>query len=332
MRGDERLVVLEGIEHTRDRLIGLGRERDGSAVSFPIDEAMLLGIARMVALREGAAIWVSASSLAPRRASPALGGPGSDIAALADLDVGAFPREPAADAARQVRVGRRLVLAHGDPLVRSLVGQALAALGHDVRTSTGRDEARAIVGDERSVVLVTDLTLPDGSSGIGLASDLAAADPSLGIVYLTRLPDARFVDMEIASGRRVAYLRMGEGTDLVRLEEAIAAVAERRSNSTLRDDLRADRPLGHLTRRQLWLLGRLADGHLLAEIAATRGMSERGTQRLLTRTYARLGITPRSTRHARSVAVRAYCDAAGMATVRVPEVLGGAPESVALGA
>ena len=222
MRGDERLIVLEGIEHTRDRLIGLGRERDGSAVSFPIDEAMLLGIARTVALHEGVAIWVSASTLAPRRAGPTSGSLGAD--AITEIDPWQVRPDPLADGVRQVRVGRRIVLAHGEPLVRSLVGQALATLGHDVRTASGREETLAVVGEERSIVLISDLILPDGSSGIGLAADLTVADPTVGVIYLTRLPDARFVDAEIARGRRVAYLRLAGETDLVRLEEAIAAV------------------------------------------------------------------------------------------------------------
>ena len=110
MRGDERLIVLEGIEHTRDRLIGLGRERDGSAVSFPIDEAMLLGIARTVALREGVAIWVSASTLAPRRAGPTSGSLGADAITEIDpwqVEIGGLVEKPLKLDARELIEMRR---------------------------------------------------------------------------------------------------------------------------------------------------------------------------------------------------------------------------------
>lgn len=319
MRDEKQLVVLDEIERARDRITGQGRTAAGARVEFPIDEAMLLGIVRMIALTEGASVWVPSSLLraisdgtrATRDDPPAAGRPD-------DL----LPTSVAWAQRRGYR-GRTVLIVLPEQLVSSLVGARLVEAGFDVRfaPASTAEEWFGVGGPPDAVVL--DVAHGDGPSGPALASALAARAEELGVVYLTRLPDARFVGTEIPLGRRIAFLRHDSTPDPERLVDAVDAVIDRRSSRSFRDDLHPDRPLGMLSNRQLWLLSQLARGLLLADIAGARGVSERGAQRLLSRTYARLGITARKSGHARSLAVRKYCEAAGMAPVTPLEAIPG---------
>lgn len=301
--GEKFLVVLEEIERDHDRVIGYGRTSAGAKVEFPVDETMLLGIVRMLTLSEGASVWVPSEQLRTRQAA-------RDSAVGGTFDGPATPPPPSG---RSTPHDRQAVLFLPEPLVASLVAEVLAGDRYDVRIAS---EVAAIDPDPAPPdVVVLDLIHPGERNAVELARELSQRHPDLGILFLTRLPDARFVGSEIPASKRIAFLNLQSTPDHHRLLEAANAVVERRSGRQYRDDLRPDRPLGDLSNRQLWLLGQLARGHLLSDIATTRGVSERGAQRLLSRTYARLGIAARKSGHARSLAVRRYCDAAGMSPV-----------------
>lgn len=321
---EQELVVLEDIERGEDRLTGIGRIRDGSLVRFPIDEAMLVGIVRLLALSNGAPVWVRRSRMTRAEDIPAdrmttsRRGTADGHAAGPGRLPGTTASDPFVDPPRTHRPlagPNRVLLVLPDRFVGSLVAGELDRAGYDVELVPARAALEAVrdstVPPPAAVVL--DLVQPDGPAGVALARSIAAERPATGIVFLTRLPDARFIGGEIAPNRRTAYLRLGGDHHADRLLEAVDAVIGRRSGRHLRDDLDPARPLGSLSNRQLSLLGELARGTLLADIASARGVSERGAQRLLSRTYARLGIAARRSGHARSLAVRSFCDAAGMA-------------------
>lgn len=309
MRDEKTLVVLEEIERDGDRLSGIGRATDGSRVAFPVDDAMLVAIVRTLALTSGAAVWVPRRSVRVRSAQ---GGPEAGPAEALPVP------ETASAAATVERAAHSVFVSLPEPLVGSLVTTTLAGAGYATRSLPPHDGLASLATDGFPHAIVLDV-VGDPENGVALGRRLLEQAPTLGLVYLTRLPDARFVGEELPTGRRVAFLHVGSTPDVDRLTRAVDAVIERRAGRDLRDDLRPDRPLGVLSNRQLWLLGQLARGLLLADIAGSRGVSERGAQRLLSRTYARLGIVARQSGHARSLAVRRYCDAAGMAPVALPE-------------
>lgn len=308
MRDEKTLVVLEEIERDGDRLVGSGRSADGNRVSFPVDDAMLVAIVRTLALTSGAAVWV------PRRSVRTLD---AGVASAIPSDALPVPEIASADATVE-RAAHSVLVSLPEPLVASLVTTTLAGAGYATRWVPPGDGLASLATDGFPHAIVLDV-IGDPENGVALGRRLLEQAPHLGLVYLTRLPDARFVGEELPAGRRVAFLHVGSTPDVDRLTDAVDAVIQRRAGRDLRDDLRADRPLGVLSNRQLWLLGQLARGLLLADIAGSRGVSERGAQRLLARTYARLGIVARQSGHARSLAVRRYCDAAGMAPVALPE-------------
>lgn len=302
--GEKQLVVLEEIERDRDKVVGYGRTSTGTKVEFPIDDGMLFGIVRMLTLAQGASVWVPENQLKVQPASRRLP---SRVASepLTEPAPGPVPHD------------RRATVFLPEPFVASLVCEVLEADRYDVRVI---DHPAAFdTAPEPPDVVFLDLIHPAAASGVDLLTGLIERFPKVGIVVLTRLPDARFVGAELPPNKRLAFLRLQATQSHERLLDAANAVVEKRSHRLFRDDQSPDRPLGTLSNRQLWLLGQLARGHLLSDIANTRGVSERGAQRLLSRTYARLGIAARRHGHARSLAVRRYCDAAGMVPVGVEE-------------
>jgi len=111
-------------------------------------------------------------------------GQGACVALLLPIDEGA----PLGDAAStvdhvQAQVPSRVLLVEDDPQVAELVGVMLHDLGHSVVRAGGVDEALARLAQDDGIQLVlSDVIMPGGKSGVDLAEKLAADRPGLPVV------------------------------------------------------------------------------------------------------------------------------------------------------
>jgi len=111
-------------------------------------------------------------------------GQGATVALLLPVDEAPPAAEtiPAVDHV-QAQVPSRVLLVEDDPEVAELVGVMLHDLGHSVVRAAGVDEALDRLAQDDGIQLVlSDVIMPGGKSGVDLAEQLAADRPGLPVV------------------------------------------------------------------------------------------------------------------------------------------------------
>lgn len=111
-------------------------------------------------------------------------GQGASVALLLPIDEDALERETAPTVDHvQAQVPSRVLLVEDDPQVAELVGVMLHDLGHSVVRAGGVDEALSRLAQDDGIQLVlSDVIMPGGKSGVDLAEQLAATRPGLPVV------------------------------------------------------------------------------------------------------------------------------------------------------
>ncbi len=200
---------------------------------------------------------------------------------------------------------RRVLIVEDVPLVRGLLATSLERFGFDVSTAANAAEAAALCRKNDPDGLVVDVELGEGPNGIDLVSGLLPDYPHLGVVFLSRVPEARFVGAQTPARRpNIAWLRKQDIADPSRLVEALDAVLRDVSEGTWRADLSPDRPLARLSRSQVDLLRLIGEGLSNEEIARRRGTSLRAVEKLIRRTLIGAGVRPDGEHNLRVQAVR----------------------------
>lgn len=207
---------------------------------------------------------------------------------------------------------RRVTVVEDNALMRVLLADMLEAAGFEVTTAASASDAIRIVRQTDPDALLVDIELGNGPSGIDLVHRLLPEIPHLGIVFLSRLPDARFAGATPPpESANIAWLRKQDVTDSASLVNALDAVLRDSSTRELRSDLHAHRPLAHLSKAQVELLRLVAAGMSNAEIAEARNTSVRAVEHLVRRTFQAAGVSAEAG-NTRVQAVRLMAEAAAI--------------------
>ena len=201
---------------------------------------------------------------------------------------------------------KRVLVVENEPLLRDLIARMLEQEGFAVSTAENAVEAKHAVDETDPDALVLDIELGPGPSGFDLASVVMQENPARGIVFLTNLPDPRFVENSLASTDRFAYLRKSEMMTASPLVAALDAVMRDQIGAEFRHDLLDRRPLAQLTSTQVEILQLVASGKSNAQIAQLRGTGLRAVETVISRVFARLGIDLASEGNPRVEAARLY--------------------------
>lgn len=190
---------------------------------------------------------------------------------------------------------RHILVVEDEPLLRDLLAKSIEAAGFDVSTAANAADAKRVLKNSDPDAMVLDIELGPGPNGLDLAQVAARSYPSIGIVFLTNLPDPRFTG---ANGKQIAkhhaYIRKSvvhSGNELI---EVIEAVLRDRVTNEYRHDLASNRPLAELSQRQIATLQLVAEGKTNAQIAAIRGTTVRAVESMLSRIFDAMGIDPSS--------------------------------------
>jgi DNA-binding NarL/FixJ family response regulator len=210
---------------------------------------------------------------------------------------------------------RKVIIVENDPFLQSLIADTLTGAGFKVEAAASAVAAKQIISTFDPDAAVLDIELGNGPNGIDLADYLVRQFPHTAIIFLTHLPDPRFVGVDSAAiPTKAAYIRKETITEQGALVEIVeAALRDGASkNKKLRTDLDPSRPLAKLSKSQISVLRSIAQGLSNAEIAQQRGSTLRAVEHLIRRTFAAAGIDNDQSINARTSAARAYVEAAGM--------------------
>lgn len=207
---------------------------------------------------------------------------------------------------------RRLLLVEDEPLTAALLAEVLGAQGFVVETAHTFLEARQFLVSFDPDVVLLDIGLGDGPSGIDLGHIIGEKRPDIAVLFLTKQPDHRVSggpgpDLPQGAG----FLRKDKVRDTEYLLEAINAVLSDRAFD-IRDDRDPARPLGGLSTKQLHVLRLMALGYTNDAIAARYAVSLSTAERWAAGIFKVLGIPTTGEVNPRVEAVRQFVAVAGV--------------------
>lgn len=195
-----------------------------------------------------------------------------------------------------------MLIVDDEPMIRLLLEERLSNYGLETQTAADALSAKRAVAKFDPDVLVVDLDLGDGPSGIDLITMISATNSALGFVLLTNYSPTA---LELTSAKRLVYLNKRDVEEIDRVVEAINRVLglDEPDKSVGQDSAN---PLSALTKNQLELLGLIAKGLTNEEIARQRGVGIRSIEQGVYRVYRALGLSRDGTVSLRTAAARIY--------------------------
>lgn len=207
---------------------------------------------------------------------------------------------------------RSVLVVEDDALLRELLAVALERHGFSVDTAASASDAKRSFSRGDHDALVLDINLGPGPNGFDLAEVLRQQAPHVAIVFLTNVPDPRFVGRAPEDvPRGVAYLRKSSIGDVDALIVALDSALRGSGIDGLRQDRDPDRPLARLTRKQIAVLSLVAAGKSNAQIAEDRGVSVKAIEDTISRAAQALGIDTQEEGNIRVAAARRFLEATG---------------------
>lgn len=183
-------------------------------------------------------------------------------------------------------ITRRLLLVEDDQLTRGLISNLFTQSGFDVRSCGSAAEGATLAQKFDPDVMVVDISLGQGPTGIDLIHAMRNAYPHIAFVVLSNyaaLPSA------FKEFKQVAYLRKRDVADPQMLLQALEEVLHDFDPSE-RFPIEQQNVLSTLTKPQLEVLAFLAQGLSNHEIATRRGTTIQSTEQLIGRIYRSLGL------------------------------------------
>lgn len=202
---------------------------------------------------------------------------------------------------------RAVVVVEDEGFLRSLLADSIEQAGFEVFTAANAADARRTISAVDPDAVVLDIDLGNGPTGFDIADTLRSKSEDTAIVFLTSMPDPRFVGREAKDVyKNAAYLNKNMLEDTNTLIAALEAALTDRDVSDYRHHEMEDRPLAKLSRTQIQVLQLLAEGKTNQQIADIRQRSYAATESAITRTLEALDIDSSAEINARVAAAREY--------------------------
>ena len=207
---------------------------------------------------------------------------------------------------------RRILIVEDEPLMASLLSQSLTSADFEVENASDTASARKKITQFDPDILLLDISLGDGPSGLHLAHAIDQTRPDIAILILTKHPDAKSATSEgLELPARVGFLRKHLVNDVSYLLTAIEKVLADRSNE-VRQDSDSDSPFKGLTPQAFQVLSFIAQGYNNNEIALRSKLSVKSVERWIDIIYKELEISKNGEINQRVEVARKYYQAVGI--------------------
>lgn len=179
-------------------------------------------------------------------------------------------------------------------LVRqSLVKTVDAEPEFQVVAETGDgDEAVTLATRHTPDVAVLDVSL-NGASGLEIASRMKAALPALRLIFLSMHDDDATIHRALRLGADGYVVKTASTDELLLALKSVAAGGSYLSPHVARRvmEFASGPTAGRLTDRELQIMGLIATGERISDVASTLFVSTKTVKNHLTSIYAKLGVT-----------------------------------------
>lgn len=190
---------------------------------------------------------------------------------------------------------RVILVVEDDLMTRVLVADILTSAGFIALTAADSVSAHRLFKSHDPDAAILDVDLGQGINGFDLADAFRRSSTGIALLFLTHLPDPRFVARTSASlPKGIAYLRKDQLFDKQILLNALEAALSGDVTAEHRHDHDATRPINALSRTQVEVMHLVAEGKSSNDIALARGTNVRTVQYVISRSIQLMGIDPQS--------------------------------------
>lgn len=203
-----------------------------------------------------------------------------------------------------MRQDLRVLLVEDDSFTRQLIANSLTQQGFAVSSCATASSAIELIAANDPHVVVSDLDLGKGASGVDLLRLIDREFPWVGLVALSAHSTSKLVgDGELPEG--IPYLVKSAINDLSEIGATIRVSISKTSNGSAREGAVSPGGESKLTvsLAQAETLRLLSQGHSNQAIADLRGTTLRAAETMIQRTYKSLGLSRQSASNNRVEAV-----------------------------
>ena len=202
-----------------------------------------------------------------------------------------------------------VIIVEDDNFIRHSIEAALNVSGFKVLASvSGATDAIAAFTKEAPELVLLDLDLGIGPTGIDVAYAIRKIHPAVGIVFLTSFVDPRFADPDTRStpqGSR--YLVKSEISNISEITSILLQTKHKPFNQNINHMNKFEA----LTNMQIEVWKSVAAGLSSSEIAAQRGISEKAVEATIARIYAFLEMKRTPSTNPRVLLANAFAKLSG---------------------
>lgn len=183
---------------------------------------------------------------------------------------------------------RKAVVVDDEPLLCSIIAEILESEGWIVTKAHDALAALTAVRETEPSLVVVDIDLGIGPTGIDVVQRVRADFPTVGVVFITNLADPRITGKGWDSiPQDASYIVKTELNSTNALREAVSSALS--SGQALRQMVEHE-PVRALSNSQIAVLTLVSAGKSNDEIAAERGTSVRAVERMIGRMIDAAGI------------------------------------------
>ena len=207
----------------------------------------------------------------------------------------------------------KLLIVEDDKILLTMMSGALTSEGFNVLAANDAQSAMQYFDKARPDVVILDIDLGAGPSGIDLANKMRQISGRIAIVFCTSFKDMRFIQGQyLKYPLHTVVLKKADVVNMEKFSKAINDAVEliRESDESKPDQLH-DKYYKDLTTLEIELLTLISSGHSNKQVAAEKGISLKSCENAIARLAKKLGIPATEQNNQRVLLTRKYMELSG---------------------
>ena len=207
----------------------------------------------------------------------------------------------------------KLLIVEDDKILLTMMSGALTSEGFNVLAASDAQSAMQYFDKARPDVVILDIDLGAGPSGIDLANKMRQISGRIAIVFCTSFKDMRFIQGDyLKYPLHTVVLKKADVVNMEKFSNAINEAIEliRESDESKPDNLH-EKYYKDLTALEIELLTLIAGGHSNKQVAAEKGISLKSCENAIARLAKKLEIPAAEQSNQRVLLTRKYLELSG---------------------
>ena len=207
----------------------------------------------------------------------------------------------------------KLLIVEDDEILLTMMSGALTSEGFNVLAASDAQSAMQYFDKARPDVVILDIDLGAGPSGIDLANKMRQISGRIAIVFCTSFKDMRFIQGDhLKYPLHTVVLKKADVVNMEKFSNAINEAVELiRESDESRPDQLHEKYYKDLTALEIELLTLIAGGHSNKQVAAEKGISLKSCENAIARLAKKLEIPATEQSNQRVLLTRKYLELSG---------------------